>query len=107
MLCSQWDYALGDVHAEFIKLTDRFFFHILSEVSVHVQASSSLRTHKLNLYNINLDMLFYPLFMGWLFPRFDYQFLKGKFYSFSILSTDYETFIILLYSNHLIRVIND
>lgn len=45
--------------------------------------------------------------MGWLFPQFDYQFLKGKFYSFSILSIDYETFIILLYSNHLTRVIND
>lgn len=45
--------------------------------------------------------------MGLLFPQVDCQFLEGKFYSFSILSTDHQTFIILTYSNHLVRVIND
>lgn len=76
---SQWDYALGDVHVEFIKLTDGFFFHVLSEVSVHVQASSSLRTHKLNLYNINLDMLFPPLSWVDYFPDLITSFLKASF----------------------------
>lgn len=82
-----WDYVCVQVHTELLRLIDELAFLSSHWGFILWQAYNSLRTHKLNLHTINLNVSFFFPFHGFIFsPNLIANFLKGKFYSFSILS---------------------